>query len=90
MHGAKKSGHNGRKSKGIRPQLSECRLPPSVRNQPRPLPPSRGEAASSKSEFGLHIVCNFGGRKLPSDASFPDFVTVAKENPKSYVAGCLQ
>src|SRR5208282_793418 len=45
--GPKNSSHNGRKSKGITPDSFGAQPPPSPHNPPSPLPPSRGEAASS-------------------------------------------
>src|SRR5208282_6210170 len=47
--GPKNSSHNGRKSKGITPDSFGAQPPPSPHNPPSPLPPSRGEAASSNS-----------------------------------------
>ena len=45
--GPKNSSHNGRKSQGITPESLDGQPPPSPHNPPSPLPPSRGEAASS-------------------------------------------
>src|SRR5208282_3790443 len=47
--GPKNSSHNGRKSKGITPDSFGAQPPPSPHNPPSPLPPSRGEAASSNN-----------------------------------------
>src|SRR5271157_6227790 len=54
--GPRNSSHNGRKSKGITPECFDVRPLPCPHNPPRPLPPSRGEAASSKSSAPRPIV----------------------------------
>src|SRR5271157_4033892 len=51
--GPRNSSHNGRKSKGITPECFDVRPLPCPHNPPRPLPPSRGEAASSKERIGV-------------------------------------
>src|SRR5271165_6170947 len=48
--GPRNSSHNGRKSKGITPECFDVRPLPCPHNPPRPLPPSRGDAASSKGK----------------------------------------
>src|SRR5271157_5117668 len=54
--GPRNSSHNGRKSKGITPECFDVRPLPCPHNPPRPLPPSRGEAASSNRRDGGFVI----------------------------------
>ena len=54
--GPKNSSHNGRKSQGITPESLDGQPPPSPHNPPSPLPPSRGEAASSNGGTRCYVA----------------------------------
>src|SRR5271166_2223575 len=86
--GPRNSSHNGRKSKGITPECFDVRPLPCPHNPPRPLPPSRGEAASSNSLSQFNELGRLGIYKteLAGTCFQLDSCAVQIHSPRSLLA----